>query len=237
MSQSIDSLELEALFESVSSAKNASTAAPAAQPATPGNAYVYDQVSQMVRQLHDSLAALGYDQLLAGTLASIPDARDRLSYVAQLTGQAANRVLNATDVASPLQNDLSSDVKNLGADWQRLMNGQMDVRQFKRLAQLTHGFFNHKAPESLATTQAQLLEIMMAQDFQDLTGQVLSKVAMMALELERGLQKLLLDVMPESVNETTKNELINGPVVSKEERAEGLADQQQVDNLLDSLGF
>lgn len=237
MSQPVDSLELEALFESVSNAKNASTAALAAKPNAPGNAYVYDQVSQMVRQLHDSLAALGYDQLLAGTLASIPDARDRLSYVTQMTEQAASRVLNATDVASPLQNNLSSDVKKLGADWQRLMNDQMDVREFKRLAHLTHEFFNHKAPESLATTQAQLLEIMMAQDFQDLTGQVISKVAMMALELERGLQKLLLDVMPEKANETTKNELINGPVVSKEERTKGLTDQEQVDNLLDSLGF
>ncbi len=202
-----------------------------------GTQLVFDRVGKLVRQLHDALQELGYDKMLAGTLHSIPDARDRLSYIANLTEQAACKVLNATDVVGPVQDAMAADVRALGADWERLMGSRMGVEEFKELACRTQLFFTDSAPERIAQTQSQMMEIMMAQDFQDLTGQVIRKVVAMAQELETGMLQVLLEVIPEAVEKEEVTSLLNGPVVNSEGCSDVVASQQQVDDLLGSLGF
>jgi chemotaxis protein CheZ len=146
-------------------------------------------------------------------------------------------VLNATDSASPLQEQLASDVHQLGDGWQRLFNHQMDVPEFRELAFRTRDFFIQDAPPRIQQTQSHLTEIMMAQDFQDLTGQVIKKVVGLAQDLEKGLLQLLVEVIPEGAKKEEANNLLNGPVISAEGRSDVVASQQQVDDLLDSLGF
>lgn len=249
-----DAADLEALFDSISAGVSRSAAtveqpcesgeseviemAAVSEPENKeGNQPVYDRVGKLVRQMHDALKELGYDKMLEGTLHSIPDARDRLSYISNLTEQAACRVLNATDVIGPQQDAMDADVRALGKDWDRLMDGGMGVDEFKKLAHRTQFFFSNSAPERIAVTQSQMMEIMMAQDFQDLTGQVIRKVVAMAQALETGMLQVLLDVIPEAVKKEEVNSLLNGPVVNAEGRSDVVASQVQVDDLLDSLGF
>jgi chemotaxis protein CheZ len=78
---------------------------------------------------------------------------------------------------------------------------------------------------------------MMAQDFQDLTGQVIKKIIHMAQELEAQLMGVLIDAMPGERKTESVNSLLNGPVINAEGRSDVVATQQQVDDLLDSLGF
>ena len=68
----------------------------------------------MIRVLHDSLRGLGLDKLLERAAEDIPGASDRLDYVAKMSEQAAQRVLNATDVAIPLQATIDEGAKNFG---------------------------------------------------------------------------------------------------------------------------
>ena len=75
----------------------------AAMQAAPVSEEMLARVGQMTRSLHESLRGLGFDQLIERASHDIPDARDRLDYVARMTEQAAQRVLNATDAAGPLQ--------------------------------------------------------------------------------------------------------------------------------------
>lgn len=244
-----DSPDLEALFDSIAAqqetapavATPATAAAAAPEPtasaAAPSETVVYDQVGKMVRQLHDALSELGYDRMLEQAVHTLPDAKDRLSYISNLTEQAACRVLNATDNASPLQDSLASEVSQFGQEWQRLCDGQMDVAEFRQLALRTRDFFCQDAPPRISQTQGYLTEIMMAQDFQDLTGQVIRKVAGMAQELEKGLLQILLEVIPEASKKEEAQSLLNGPVINAAGRSDVVASQQQVDDLLDSLGF
>ncbi len=191
----------------------------------------------MARQLHDTLGQLGYHELLESTVAAIPDARDRLNYVANLTEQAACRVLNATDIANPLQEELEAASAALAARWDALFANQIGVADFQRLAEETRSFLRQGLPQKTLATKAQLLEIMMAQDFQDLTGQVIKKIIGMAQELESQLMGVLIEAMPGERRTDSVMSLLNGPVINPEGRTDVVASQQQVDDLLGSLGF
>jgi chemotaxis protein CheZ len=100
----------------------------------------------MARQLHDTLGQLGYHELLESTVAAIPDTKDRLNYVANLTEQAACRVLNATDIANPLQEELEAGSAALAAKWDALFANQIGVEEFKRLAEETRAFLKQGLP-------------------------------------------------------------------------------------------
>jgi len=233
-----DSDDLQALFDSVS-AETAATASdgPAGDGEWPVQERVFQRVGHMARQLHDTLRELGYDKMINQTVEALPDAKDRLAYIASLTEQAACKVLNATDVANPLVEALETDAAALAARWDRLFANQMGVDDFKALAAETRSFLKEGLPGRTGGTKAQLMEIMMAQDFQDLTGQVIKKVIAVAQDLENQLMGALIEVMPGEKRTESVNSLLNGPVISAEGRNDVVVDQQQVDDLLDSLGF
>jgi chemotaxis protein CheZ len=232
-----DSDDLQALFDSVSSQVSESVAAlpPGAAPAA-GEDEVFNRLGQLTRQLHNSLRELGYDRTLESTARQMPDARQRLAYIVQMTEQAASRVLNATDIAKPLQDQVLGDAQALGLRWDRMFANQLSVEEFKSLAADTRGFFL-QAPAKITKTNEQLQEIMMAQDFQDLTGQVIRKVVDMVQGLESQLLHVLVEAMPPEKKSEVPSGLMNGPVISTEGRQDVVTSQSQVDELLESLGF
>lgn len=197
---------------------------------------VFNKIGQITRMLHDSLRELGYDRMLEETARQIPDARERLSYIATMTEQAASRVLNATDVAKPLAEKIGGEADALKTGWEKLYARELSVAEFKTLAGETRTFLGSAAADT-KVIDAQLFEIMMAQDFQDLTGQVIKKIVDMTARLENDLLKVLLEVIPESKRTSKSDGLLNGPVVSGEGREDVVNNQEQVDDLLESLGF
>jgi chemotaxis protein CheZ len=198
------------------------------------------RVGQLTRMLHDSLRELGYNKLLEKATSAIPDAQDRLAYVAVMTEQAAERSLNATEIAKPIQDKLAADAASLSGLWQQLFDnqgsGQPGSDAFKNLVVRTRNYLDD-IPNRTGATNAQLLEIMMAQDFQDLTGQVIKKITEMVQNLEQQLVQLLVDNVPADKKGETGMGLMNGPVVNPEGRSDVVTSQSQVDDLLASLGF
>lgn len=236
-----DSDDLQALFDSVADHINEGEApATAAQavdePPASGQELAFNRIGHLARQLHDSMRELGYDRMLEDSARQLPDATQRLTYIAQMTEQAASRVLNATDIARPIQDQMLAISKDMAARWDRMFANQLSVEEFKALAADTRAFF-HGAQEKIATTNAQLNEIMMAQDFQDLTGQVIKKVVDMAQDLESQLVGVLIEVMPEERKAAAPEGLMNGPVINAAGRSDVVTTQEQVDDLLESLGF
>lgn len=233
-----DSAELEALFDSVAGqvAQPARAAAPAEADAGHSCDNVFQRIGHMTRQLHDTLRELGYNHALEEAAKAIPDARQRLAYVAQMTEQAASRVLNATDAARPIQDRLQAQAAALSGRWDRLFGGDLSVDEFKALAGDTRSYLAD-VPQQTAATNDQLMEIMMAQDFQDLTGQVIKKVVDLAQRMESELLQVLIEAMPQEMKAEAPEGLMNGPVVNAEGRADVVANQEQVDDLLESLGF
>lgn len=239
-----DSDDLQALFDSVS-AETAAYAADAQMAVDVGDGSeewpkqeaVFNRIGHMARALHDTLGQLGYDKLLEKTMTALPDAKDRLAYVANLTEQAACRVLNATDIASPIVDQIEDASRTLGERWDKVFANQMNPADFRQLAMETRTFLNQQLPEKTRATHAQLTEIMMAQDFQDLTGQVIKKIVVLAQELENGLMNVLIEVLPDAKRTEEVASLMNGPVINAEGRTDVVVNQEQVDDLLDSLGF
>lgn len=135
---------------------------------------VLNRVGQMARGFHESLRGLGLDKMIEQAAHDISDARDRLNYVAKMTEQAAERVLNATDVANPLQDEIAKQATALQARWNAVLEIPSVKSEYNDAAQETMAFIK-KTMENTNATKAQLMEIMMAQDFQDLTGQVIKK--------------------------------------------------------------
>lgn len=200
---------------------------------------VIDQIGQLTRNLHDSLRELGYDKRLESIAAEVPEAQDKLSYIATKTEQAAERTLNATEIAMPIQEKLSTDAIHLSEQWKQALEmhqSNPDTEKFKTLLIDTLQYLD-KVPEQANATNTQLLEIMMAQDFQDLTGQVIKKVTHMVQSLEKDLIDLLLANVPAKKNTVADEGLLNGPVTNPEKRNDVVCDQDQVDDLLASLGF
>jgi chemotaxis protein CheZ len=237
-----DAEDLEALFDSIildNSARESATAPRAeaqGQEAGNGPGDVMMRIGQLTRTLHDAMRELGYDRLLEKTASAIPDARDRLDYVVKMTEQAAVRALNAIETAQPIQDRLGDEAGRLSAQWQKLFDKQLNVDEFKTLVAGTRDYLDD-VPKQTRATNAQLLEIMMAQDFQDLTGQVIKKITALAQNMEQQLVHLLVDLVPAEMRSEIDAGLLNGPVINAAGRNDVVTDQNQVDDLLESLGF
>jgi len=240
--------DLESLFDQVSSGVAMSAPAPAPVAAAPVSAApaaeggegdetdkpMFERLGGIVRLLHDSLRELGYDKALTEASSQINDAQDRLEYVATLTEQAANKVLNTLDEAMPDQDTLSKQSKDMENRWADLFAGKLSLDQFKQLAGDSQAF---AAAVSAATEteKARLLEIMMAQDFQDITGQLIKKVVIITKTVEAELAQLLRDNAPPDVREKIAQKevtLMTGPSTPTVALS-----QDSVDDLLADLGF
>lgn len=192
------------------------------------------RIGHLTRELHDSLSALGYDKVLEQVAQEIPDARDRLAYVAKMTEQAAERVLNATDLATPLQAALSEQAQQLQGRWEGILAKPALKSEYNEAVKETLAFLA-LTQQNTATTKALLLDIMMAQDFQDLTGQVIKKITTLAQDLEKQLIQVLVDFSPSVKKE--ESSLMNGPQIDPVNTVDVVSNQEQVDDLLESLGF
>ncbi|SDK58861.1 protein phosphatase CheZ [Billgrantia gudaonensis] len=209
------------------------------------------RIGQLTRMLRESMRELGLDKEIEKAAEAIPDARDRLSYVASMTEQAAERALNAIDRAQPLQDSLNERAVDLDRRWADWFAEPKELDDARELVKETRTYLAD-VPEKAQATQKELLEIMMAQDFQDLTGQVIKKMMDVIREIEHQLVQVLIDNVPEELaresmqrqandqweNDARKRDegLLNGPQV-KPDAADIVTDQDQVDDLLDQLGF
>lgn len=206
--------------------------------ATPDNsqpaaeADVHHKIGLLTRQLHDSLNELGYADKLRGSMGELPDAQSRLSYIARLTGEAAEKVLNRVEQAKAQHDYIASETR-------RVVNSLVK----DPVAAVAKGeIMNFLTDVERVTQEADthLTEIMMAQDFHDLTGQVIARVVNLAATIEEQLVQLLIQTAPPNAHVApveAKPAHLQGPVVDPENTPDVVTDQSQVDDLLASLGF
>lgn len=199
---------------------------------------VHYKIGVLTRQLHDSLNELGYADRLRGSVGELPDAQSRLSYIARLTGEAAEKVLGRVELAKGQQDSL--------AERTRSMRDQLVADPVAAVAKGRVMNYLQEVEEVTQLADEHLTAIMMAQDFHDLTGQVIARVVSLAADLEDQLVQLLIKTSPnpqqalasaeEAVPDKPKEHLA-GPVVDPEKTPDVVTSQSQVDDLLASLGF
>ena len=190
---------------------------------------VFQQLGTITRLLHDTMQQLGVMPKLQVATDGLPDARSRLTYIANKTADAANKVLNSVDQAkaehAKITEAANAMAQAITAD---------PVRAVASGAVLN---FVKEVESSTSKIDTHLTDIMLSQDFHDLTGQVVAKVVTLANDLEDSLVKLLVSVVPPEQREKVDPSILQGPVVSHEGRTDVVANQSEVDDLLASLGF
>ncbi len=215
-----------------------------AEVQTPINTELFAEIGKLTRQLHDSLMNFQIDTRLNDlATADIPDAKERLNYVIERTEEAANKTMDAVESIFPVLDKVQSQVSSVKPQWQKLMKNQLELEGFKSLC--------HEIDALLVTTDkeaehihALMTDVLMAQDFQDLTGQVIRKVIDLVREVEDSLINMLtmFGVSKAEGQEmlgkpSVGENLVEGPIVNTEKRDDVVSGQDDVDDLLSSLGF
>ena len=192
---------------------------------------VIRQIGEITRKLHDSVAQMGLMGDLQAATQALPDARSRLNYIARKTSEAAEKVLNSVDAAKLEQRSISDAAESMHKEL--ASHPHQDAASAQRLLASIA-----QAKGSTDRIDDHLTNIMVAQDFHDLTGQIVSKVVKLTGELEQNLIQLLLQVAPEYKALATINEDdLHGPVIDPENRTDVVSDQNEVDDLLARMGF
>ncbi len=199
----------------------------------------YARLGTITREMHEAFSILGGGTELHHVVEEFPNARERLTHVGQMTENAANTVLNLVDAAKPECDDLSKRGEELGQSLARMAaSSDLTVERARALMGVCGKFAERTA--QFATNQGTILsDIMMAQDFQDLSGQVIKKVIDIINRTELQLVQLLIDSAPNqpakdatAVEFTGETHQLKGPQTNDAALAQG-----DVDDLLASLGF
>jgi chemotaxis protein CheZ len=201
----------------------------APQMAAQASPEIFQQLGHITRQLHDTLQQLGVMPKLQQAADGLPDARSRLSYIAKKTGEAADKVLNSVDQAKIDHGLITQETRRIAA--------AIVADPVRAVASGAVINFVGDVEAATARIDAHLTDIMMAQDFHDLTGQVVAKVVSLASDLEDSLLKLLVQAAPPEQAHKVESSLLNGPVVNAAGRTDVVQNQGEVDDLLASLGF
>ncbi|EKE80820.1 protein phosphatase CheZ [Idiomarina xiamenensis] len=215
---------------------------------------LFKSVGRLTRDLHDSLQDFQIDPRLQSLTADeLPDAQNRLRYVIQKTEDAANRTMDAVEASLPIADDMQQRVSDIAPTWQRLMSRQIELGEFKQLCHDVNGFIGD-AGQNAQHLQGLMTEILMAQDFQDITGQVIRRVIELVQDVEKNLIELLKVFGKRSAQQVSESTVENkasvdnkvtqtdqtgpeGPIINPETRQDVVQGQDEVDDLLSSLGF
>lgn len=198
---------------------------------------LYQDMGKLTRELHDAIANFGMDDRI-NTMAehSIPDARERLNYVISKTDEAANRTLEAVEESIPICSDLNDEALKLHATWQKFTKRELSADEFRQLSKDINNFFLNAC--SLEKIKDHLTEILLAQEYQDLTGQIIKKVITLVGEVEDNLVNLIkLTGDTDRVEKDGSATSLDGPPVPGLAHKDTVSGQDEVDDLLSSLGF
>jgi len=204
---------------------------------------LFKEIGKLTRDLHDTLNSFHLDTRLTSLAAQdIPDAKDRLEYVMTLTAEAANKTMDAVEDGINIVGGIKSNAIDLDAGWQKVRKKELDGVQFRELCASTETFISTTASGSVEL-HSLLQEALMAQDFQDLTGQVIKRVIQLVHEVEESLVATIkmfgeMTEYQEALEEDVEpNAAQRGPQMNVENRSDVVSSQDDVDDLLSSLGF
>ena len=202
---------------------------------------INDHPGQLARVLHNYLTELGYDWRLREAIHRISNSKDELSYITSKTTQAAECSLLAVENARPILNNLSENAANLHKLWRQIpeTTAATIIKQpiLNNALKQTLDYLSNISSQ-VDSTQACLTEIIVAQNFHDLTSQVIQSISRTIETVEQEMLHLVADDSSSERRETkSDNSLLNGPIINPQKQDDAYFNQTQVDNLLAELGL
>ena len=240
-----DRLELLAkakqLVENIEAKNDVGTGELLSAMSTDRERSLFKEVGHLTRQLHDNLASFALDeQLIDLTGKEIPDAKERLNYVIEMTDDAAHKTLNAIDEILPVTTEMQQKSEELSKNWKRFLGRELSLEEFKDMSGEISKFLESSCVNTKIVSD-KTNEIVLAQGYQDLTGQIIKKVIALVQNVEDSLVDLVrIAGSHEDATGTHKEEEkkgLEGPVVPGIVVEGAVNSQDEVDDLLSSLGF
>lgn len=199
---------------------------------------LFQEIGKLTRQLHDAMSVFRDDSMIAElTEERIPNARERLNYVIDKTEESAHKTLNAIEDALPVASELESKGTIMNSKWTRFTRREMNVEEFKEMSKQIAEFLA-TVEEDAKYLNSKLSDIMMAQDFQDLTGQIIRQVITLVQDMEESLVGVIKRTSPPKTAKHKVHDIAaEGPQIKQEDNPNVMSGQDEVDDLLSSLGF
>lgn len=215
---------------------------------------LYKEVGRLTRGLHQALIDFNIDADIVekdenNLPVDLTDASHRLTYVIEMMRKAADKTMDSIDVVSPIVEQLSKEASSLQEDWVKLRKGEMTAENFRSLYARIDEFLD-VATRNSAEFSSHLQEILLAQSYQDLSGQIIRRVIAMVQDVEKNLVDLVRragyieqltgiveDTPAAVVDEKQKGIAAEGPQVHAHKLDNVARNQDEVDDLLSSLGF
>lgn len=198
---------------------------------------LFQEVGKLTRQLHDSLSIFALDERFPDLAENrIPNARERLNFVIEKTEESAHRTLNAVEEALPIAKELEESGKAMRNDWAKFTRREMNVEEFRQMSKRIESFLE-MVEQDAKDLNTGLSDVMMAQDFQDITGQIIRQVIELVQDMEESLVSVIRKTGSVTKASDEKNTLAEGPQVNQEDNPDVMSGQDEVDDLLSSLGF
>ena len=206
---------------------------------------LFSEVGKLTRQVHDSLSSFQLDFRLEGlTNTDMPDARSRLEYVITETEKAANSTMDAVEQTMPIAEQLNQRLLTIMPEWKKLMTRQIELGEFKHLCLTLDKLLADVASDS-KTLNIMLTEVLLAQGYQDITGQIIRRVIEMLKEVEDHLIAILASSNEHVARKDSSQKAAatedkieaEGPIINPTKRDDVVNNQDDVDDLLSSLGF
>ncbi len=206
---------------------------------------LFQELGRLTREFHEALNAFRFDSRIAAALTEtdFPDARERLKYVITMTAQSADRTLTAVEESMPLCDEMEADTLELKGQWERFTRRELTADEFRILVPRLEAYFG-RVSEDIPKLRGNLQEVLMAQDFQDLTGQIIRRVINLVDDVEENLVELIRisgqNLLPKEKSEKPESAPsgieASGPPVPGVDTGT-VSGQDEVDDLLSSLGF
>lgn len=201
---------------------------------------MFKEMGKLTRELHEALNGFQVDNhIIEIAETDIPDAKERLNYVIEMTEKAAHKTLNAVEQSIPICEMIENQTRDIGKKWKRFISRDTTADEFRALSREIDAFME-KSPEDSALLKENLNNVLIAQDFQDLTGQVIRRVIKLVHDIEEslvGFIKISSHIVESEIAEEKNERKLDGPQLPGKEKSDALTSQDDVDDLLSSLGF
>jgi len=198
---------------------------------------LFQEVGRLTRQLHDSLSIFALDERFPDLAENrIPNARERLNFVIEKTEESAHRTLNAVEDTLPIVKELEENGKAMRNDWAKFTRREMNAEEFRQMSKRIINFLE-MVEQDAKDLNTGLADVMMAQDFQDITGQIIRQVIELVQDMEESLVSVIRKTGTATKAPDEKNILAEGPQVNQKDNPDVMSGQDEVDDLLSSLGF
>lgn len=206
---------------------------------------LFGELRKLTTDLQSALMRFSIDSRLVDLAEKeVPDARLRLDHVLKLTDEAAHRTMDLVEQSGPLAERTARQAEDIIEPWRRFRSRSIAVDEFRDMIQRMDVFLE-SARTDMGKVRGNLAEVLLAQGYQDLSGQIIRGVMKLVGELETALVELVRlsksgpgaerAKSTRPVSDETRRGF--GPAVPGVAHGPAVSGQQDVDALLSGLGM